>query len=226
MAKASHLLRGILRRSEGVGLGGVRLGLRLSRGRIDLQLRRPWEAVWDTLRAMRQLDLRVKVSIEMEPSAQNRITLDDSRRDVFGNPGAALFLRATERDRATMRFGEKMVRRLLPQLGAEDASVEVGLTEWEHHHMGTCRMGDNPATSVVDRDLRVHGCDNLYVAGSAAFVTGSVCNPTLALVALSIRLADHLSQRITASTSCPSTPVSMRPRDRPPLVAGRLTRPS
>jgi choline dehydrogenase-like flavoprotein len=179
-----------------MGLGGVRLRLRLSRDRIDLEMSRPWDAVWRTLRALRQLEVNLKAAIEMEPSPENRIALDDRRRDVFGNPGAAVFLRPTERDRRTMRFGEELVRRLLPQLGAEDIRVAVGLSDFEHHHMGTCRMGDDPRTSVIDRNLCVHGCDNLYVAGSAAFVTGSVSNPTLTLVALSLRLADHLSERL------------------------------
>jgi choline dehydrogenase-like flavoprotein len=174
-------------------LGGVRVRLRLWRDRIDLELRRPWDAVQRTLHAMRQLNLNVKVTIEMEPSLDNRVVLDDRRRDAFGNPGAALFLRATERDRKTVAFAEELVRRLMPQFGAEEVKIAVGLGEFEHHHMGTCRMGDDPHTSVVDRNLRVHGCDNLYVAGSAPFVTSSVSNPTLTIVALTLRLADHLS---------------------------------
>lgn len=176
-----------------MGFGGVRLRLLLSRERLDPQLRHPLESLRRGLRAMRELDLGAKVSIEMEPSPQNRVVLDDRRRDAFGNPGASVSLQATERDRKTMRFAEELVRPLMPRLGAENVAVEVGLTQFEHHHMGTCRMGDNPRTSVVDRNLRVHGCDNLYVAGSAPFVTGSVSNPTLTIVALSLRLADHLS---------------------------------
>jgi choline dehydrogenase-like flavoprotein len=176
-----------------MGLGGVRLRLRFSRERIDLELRRPWETLRRTLRAVRVGEVNAKVSIEMEPSPENRIVLDERRRDVFGNPGAALLLQATQRDRKTMRFAEEIVRRVLPQLGAREIRVEAGLTQWEHHHTGTCRMGDDPRTSVVDRNLRVHGCDNLYVTGSAPFVTSSTSNPTLTLVALSLRLADHLS---------------------------------
>jgi choline dehydrogenase-like flavoprotein len=179
-----------------MGLGGVRMRLRLSRERIDLMLKRPWETVRRTLRAMRWLDLNVKVSMELEPSPENRVVLDERRRDAFGNPGASLYLRPTERDKETMRYGADLVRRTMPKLGAEGINVVIGLREWEHHHMGTCRMGDDPNTSVVDRNLRVHGCDNLYVAGSAPFVTGSVSNPTLTLVALSLRLADHLTSAL------------------------------
>lgn len=187
------------------GLGGVRLRLRLWRDRIDLDMSRPWDFVLRGLRAMRQLDVSLKAVIEMEPSPENRIALDDSRRDAFGNPGAAIYLGATERDQKTMGYAEELVRRLLRELGTEDVRMTLGLTSWEHHHMGTCRMGDDPRTSVVDRNLCVHGCDNLYVAGSAAFVTGSVSNPTLTLVALSLRLAEHLSDRVRQAVGTESS---------------------
>ncbi|HEX5451187.1 MAG TPA: GMC family oxidoreductase, partial [Candidatus Limnocylindrales bacterium] len=64
------------------------------------------------------------------------------------------------------------------------------------HHMGTTRMADDPADGVVDRDLKVHGTDNLYVAGSSVFPTGiGYSNPTLTILALALRLADHLGGR-------------------------------
>ena len=60
------------------------------------------------------------------------------------------------------------------------------------HHMGTTRMGDDPKQSVVNADCKVHGIDNLYIAGSSCYVTAGAPNPTLTLVALSLRLSDHL----------------------------------
>ncbi len=65
------------------------------------------------------------------------------------------------------------------------------------HHIGTARMGGDPRTSVVDADCRVHSTDNLFVAGSAAFPTSSQANPTLTLIALSLRLGRHLAQRLS-----------------------------
>ena len=64
---------------------------------------------------------------------------------------------------------------------------------WGFHHMGTTRMSTDPADGVVDPDCRVHGTDNLYVAGSSVFPTGSCANPTFMIVALARRLADHLT---------------------------------
>jgi choline dehydrogenase-like flavoprotein len=63
------------------------------------------------------------------------------------------------------------------------------------HHMGTTRMSDDPKRGVVDRHCRVHGMENLYVAGSSVFPTSGSANPTLTLVALTLRLADHLKER-------------------------------
>ena len=60
------------------------------------------------------------------------------------------------------------------------------------HHMGTTRMHRDPRHGVVDADCRVHGLANLFVAGSSVFPTGGYVNPTLTLVALALRLADHL----------------------------------
>ena len=58
--------------------------------------------------------------------------------------------------------------------------------------MGTTRMSNDPAQGVVDVNCRVHGMNNLYVAGSSVFPTSGFANPTLTLVALALRLADHL----------------------------------
>jgi choline dehydrogenase-like flavoprotein len=65
-------------------------------------------------------------------------------------------------------------------------------------------MGADPRTSVVDADLRVHGTANLYVAGSAGYVTGGAAHPTLLIVALAHRLADHLGVRLRLSEALPA----------------------
>jgi choline dehydrogenase-like flavoprotein len=62
------------------------------------------------------------------------------------------------------------------------------------HHIGTTRMHDSPTEGVVDVNGRVHGVDNLYIAGSSVFTTSGCSNPTLTLVALALRLGDHLAR--------------------------------
>lgn len=64
------------------------------------------------------------------------------------------------------------------------------------HHIGTARMGLDPKSSVVDADCRVHDVDDLYIAGSAVFPTSSQANPTLTIVALALRLAHRLTQKL------------------------------
>jgi choline dehydrogenase-like flavoprotein len=57
-------------------------------------------------------------------------------------------------------------------------------------------MGDDPATSVTNRDMRLHSSPNLYLAGASGFVTYGASNPTLTIAALSHRLADHLTAQL------------------------------
>lgn len=71
--------------------------------------------------------------------------------------------------------------------------VLAGTPEGGGHTMGTTAMGDDPKTSVVDADCRVHNYANLYVSGGSVFTTGGSANPTLTIIALAIRLADHLA---------------------------------
>ena len=66
--------------------------------------------------------------------------------------------------------------------------------DWGNHHLGTTRMSADPRQGVVDADSKVHGVANLYVAGSSVFPTYGSSNPTLNLVALTLRLADHLKK--------------------------------
>jgi choline dehydrogenase-like flavoprotein len=64
--------------------------------------------------------------------------------------------------------------------------------------MGTTRMAASPRDGVVDPDCKLHGTTNLYLAGGSVMATGSRANPTLTIVALAIRLADHLKRRMAA----------------------------
>jgi choline dehydrogenase-like flavoprotein len=66
------------------------------------------------------------------------------------------------------------------------------ITKDASHHMGTTRMGTDPASSVADPDGRVHSVPNLYLAGSSLFPTGGYANPTATIAALAVRLADHV----------------------------------
>lgn len=83
-----------------------------------------------------------------------------------------------------LRLDDEM---LLPGL-PDDGGMNGG-----NHHMGGARMSATPETGVVDGDCKVHGVDNLYVAGSAVYPTGGHANPTVNIVQLALRLAKHLT---------------------------------
>ena len=85
------------------------------------------------------------------------------------------------------------VGRLERKLGDESPSA---LFRGAYHHMGTTRMHRAPSEGVVDANCRVHGYANLFVAGSSVFPTSGNANPTLTIVALAIRLADHLKDEL------------------------------
>jgi choline dehydrogenase-like flavoprotein len=133
--------------------------------------------------------------MEMEPSGRNRVALDEKLKDSFDNPKAKVVLKLSEKDIKTIETAQSLMRQIFSSLGIK--SVEISQkVDWLHHHMGTCRMASDPREGVVDANLKVHGTENLYVAGSASFVTSSAAPPTLSIVALSLRLADHLIRKL------------------------------
>jgi choline dehydrogenase-like flavoprotein len=85
-------------------------------------------------------------------------------------------------------------------LGRVRIDIAPGDNDWPRapeggfHHMGTTRMHADPKQGVVDAQCRIHGLDNVYVAGSSVFPTYGYANPTLTIVALALRLADHLKE--------------------------------
>src|SRR5690606_38985005 len=64
------------------------------------------------------------------------------------------------------------------------------------HHIGTTRMSDDPKKGVVNKDCRVHGLSNLFIAGSSCFPTSGAVPPTLSIVAISLRLSDHITSQL------------------------------
>jgi choline dehydrogenase-like flavoprotein len=142
---------------------------------------------------------RVTTRAEQEPNPDSRVTLSD-QKDALGRPFAKLDWQLTDTDLAVLKKGEAM-------MAAEFARAGLGrlafleLTEGDSdyifggcHHMGTTRIADDPKRGVVDRNCKVHGTANLYVAGSSVFPTSGHCNPTLNIVALAVRLAKHVKE--------------------------------
>lgn len=176
---------------------------------------------WSQLKRPSERFVRLELwhSIEQTPQADNRVTLGH-RLDALGCPelevhwqwhpedidqtlrAQALFARGLE------RAGLGRVERVLQSDGSPHLEQPAG----SHHLMGTTRMHADPRQGVVDAQCRVHGIDNLYVAGSSTFPAGGYANPTLTLVALALRLADHLKTRpdLKAAARPAPSPTAMR----------------
>lgn len=141
---------------------------------------------------------------EQAPNPESRITLSPEK-DATGMNRVSLNWQLTELDKHTARTVSHMIATEMGHLGLARLKLPDWLIEggkgWDpkmhgaNHHMGTTRMADNPKRGVVDRNCQVHGIENMYVAGSSVFSTSGYVNPTLTIVALSLRLADHLKAR-------------------------------
>jgi choline dehydrogenase-like flavoprotein len=147
--------------------------------------------------------LTLRVQAEQAPNPDSRVTLG-TRRDRFGQPVARIDWRPTTSDRASIRASQVIVDEALRAAGLGHVELMLGdedppaLLEGNFHHLGATRMHPDPATGVVDADCRVHGVRNLYVAGSSVFPTYGCSNPTLTVVALALRLADHVKKQLAA----------------------------
>lgn len=140
--------------------------------------------------------------IEQSPNPLSRVTLDNER-DELGLPRASLHWALSSLDKRSIRKIHELIGeqagtsgagrvRMLDYLHDEDDPTWPKYTGGGWHHMGTTRMSADPNNGVVNSDCRVHGIANLYIAGASCFTTAGAANPTLTLVALSLRLADHL----------------------------------
>jgi choline dehydrogenase-like flavoprotein len=145
---------------------------------------------------------RTRAVFECTPQRDNRVTLSPER-DAFGRPRARVYWRPADIDLASAKHMHALLDRSLRRAGlgrfecrlANDEAWRAAVNSGKHH-MGTTRMHGDPAHGVVDADCRVHGIDNLYVAGSSVFPTGGFAHPTLTIVALAVRLAAHLRGRL------------------------------
>jgi choline dehydrogenase-like flavoprotein len=148
--------------------------------------------------------LAVRVQAEQAANPASRVTLGRDR-DRFGVPRPVLDWQVSGEDVRSIRRSEDLLDGELRAAGL--ASIERKLGEEDppvvfeglHHHMGTTRMDVDPKRGVVDGDGRVHGIRNLYVAGTSVFPTGGYINPTFTVVALAIRLADHVKSTIATT---------------------------
>ena len=181
------------------------------------------DAIWqldrerrsDILPRSQASEREIEIRIEQAPDAGNRVVLSPDR-DSLGMRRAELIWRMSQLD---LRTVEEALNITALELGASASGRVKGLNGnyvqatrffdrnaafagdrdaqlvlW-HHHMGTTRMHSSEKRGVVDANCQVHGVNNLFIAGSSVFPTSGSANPTLTIIALALRLADHVSLR-------------------------------
>lgn len=139
----------------------------------------------------------IDVMAEQEPSPTSRVRLG-RWRDRLGIPKTIVDWRLTNHDRWSIRRTVDIVSEAVSRAGLGRVISTVGaggqpsavFGNW--HQLGTTRMHPDPKHGVVDQDSRVHDTENLFVAGGSVFPTGGYANPSLTIVALALRLAEHL----------------------------------
>ena len=148
-------------------------------------------------------DGSLNIESETAPDPLNTVTLGHDE-DMFGMRRIEVNWRLSEIDlhtmrRAAIRFGEAF---------ADLGLGRVRIADWPNsdstedaaragsHHMCTTRMAESPANGVVDENQKVFGTDNLYIAGSSVWSTAGYANPTLAIIQMTLRLADHIALRL------------------------------
>ena len=130
------------------------------------------------------------------PVETNSVSLDPELKDAWGLPALRTTFREHEQDLRLYKHFQGLGRELLTAAGAvaiHDAPIteDPGFTV---HLLGTCRMGNDPRTSVVDRYHRAHDVPNLFVVDGSSFVTSGRGQPTLTIQALAFRAAEHMAE--------------------------------
>jgi len=146
----------------------------------------------------------IDLNIEQRPNPDSRLTLDTSI-DIFEQQKIKLDWRLHDTDWHTAKTALNIAAQEFGRIGAGRVHVplEGNTPDWpalitsSNHHMGGARMASSPNQGVVNSNCRVHSVANLYIAGSAVFPTSGYANPTLTIVALSLKLADHLLEALS-----------------------------
>jgi choline dehydrogenase-like flavoprotein len=149
------------------------------------------------------IQVRLQCHTEQQPDPESRITLSMDR-DILGMPKARVHWKINEAERTSMCIATRSMKWELARLGLAEVQIDPWLdddaADWKsritdsYHHIGSTRMASSEGDGVVDSNCQVFGTRGLFVAGSSVFPTSGYANPTLTIVALSLRLAHHIRE--------------------------------
>lgn len=150
--------------------------------------------------------LHLQCIVEQQPDRNRRVTLS-SKQDALGLYQPNINIGLTELDcnsiqKTLIEFTSIVARYKIgrvqfkhPEILQSHEAVKEHMG-WGNHHMGATRMSDTPEEGVVDKNCKVHEVNNLYIGGSSVFTTSGCVNPTFTIVALALRLAEHLDEKM------------------------------
>ncbi|MDO8178873.1 MAG: GMC family oxidoreductase [Undibacterium sp.] len=162
-------------------------------------------------------DVKFQIIVEPEPNPNSRVTLSTTNKDALGIPRVQVDWKLGSAVQHTLDRTLAIIAEEIQLTGVADVKLDPCIEgkpwpsslekEGTWHHMGTTRMHDSPKQGVVDRDCKVHGMTNLYIAGSSVFPTAGANFPTITLAALTFKLGQHIHHIIHEPMAVVETPV-------------------
>jgi choline dehydrogenase-like flavoprotein len=153
--------------------------------------------------------VKFQLIVEPEPDPNSRVMLSPSQKDQLGMNRVRVDWRLTSRVQRTFDRTLEILADDMRRSGVAEVELDPPIEgkkwpsdlEGTWHHMGTTRMHDSPKQGVVDRNCKVHGMSNLFIAGSSLFPTCGANFPTITLAALAFRLSEHLVREVRRPTA-------------------------
>jgi glucose dehydrogenase len=141
---------------------------------------------------------RVRAYYDVIPDRASELTLDVAHRNAYGDPLPKLAFRDAPESVALRAHSEEKIRALFAEMAraGNGTIVRTSVDEFQDHPAGGCRMGNDPATSVVDSYGQSHEHENLFVVGAPTCVSGGCANATLTFCALSLRSATKIADQL------------------------------
>lgn len=149
----------------------------------------------DWRRRLERGSARIRAYYDVLPARNSEITLDPSRTTPWGDPLPRITFRDSDASRELRAHTEDTIRNRLATLvrAGNGEIIRQGVSDFQDHPAGGCRMGDNAERSVCDSYGRAHDHDNLFIVGAPTSVTGGCANGTLTFCALSLRAAEEIA---------------------------------
>lgn len=152
----------------------------------------------DELENLVTRQFRFSYSTDMLPNPENRVTLS-VYKDELGIPKPQIKIKIDEYSKKGFEFAQTVIKQLFTHLKAPQHTWEFSAKDTysgSGHIMGTCKMGSNPKTSVVDKECRTHDHKNLFIVDASVFTTGSTANPTVTIAAISLYASEKIINQL------------------------------